>query len=180
MIRRITSWTTKKPTTPFAAAAEQQLKPMTTTLLKAAYSVTTATTAKLSPANTVATESGLMTTLDLTVCRSAIPATTITTLLANAAGALFTVITPTTAMTMITPTATGATRNVRTAPFMSTTTSPNRYFTATQSAISAWNLKSMRVARMATTQIRFWVSATGLRSTSTLNLMAVFQTVWKS
>ena len=59
----------------------------------------------------------------------------------------------------ITPTATVATRNVRTVLFTNTTTSPNRYFTASQSAISAWNLKSTRVVRTATMLIRFWVSA---------------------
>ena len=67
----------------------------------------------------------------------------------------------TTTMTMITPTATVATRNVRTVPFTNTITSPTRYFMATASAISAWNLKSTRAARTAITLIRFWVSATG-------------------
>ena len=69
-----------------------------------------ATTAKLSPANTVATESGQTTMQAQTVCRSATPATTITTLPASAAAESFTGTTLTTTMTMITPTATGATK----------------------------------------------------------------------
>ena len=153
--------TTTKTHAPFAAAAEQRLKPMITTLLKAAYSAMIATTAKPSPANTAATESGRTIMQALTACRSAIRATMITTLPASAVAESFTGTTLTTTMTMITPTATVATRNVRTVPFTNTITSPTRYFMATASAISAWNLKSTRAARTAITLIRFWVSATG-------------------
>ena len=72
-----------------------------------------------------------------------------------------------------------ATRNARTVPFMNTITSPNPYFTVTQSVISAWNLRSTRVVRTATTLIRFWVSATGLWSISTLSQTEAFQTAWR-
>ena len=155
------------------------MKPMTITLLKAAFYAMTATTAKLSLVSIAVTESGRTTTQAQTVCRSATPATTITTRPVSAVAESFTGTTPTTMMRTITPIAIGAMRNARTVLFMSTITSPTRYFTVTQSVISAWNLKSMRAERTATTLIRFWVSATGLRSTSTLNLMAVFQTEWK-
>ena len=165
---------------PFAAAAERQSKLMTTTHLKAAFYATTATTARQSFANTGATESGQTIMQAQTVCRSATPATMITIRPANAAAESFTVIMPITMMTMITPIATGVTRNVRTAPFTNITTSPTPYFTVTQSAISAWNLKSTRVARTVTMLIRFWVSATGLRSISTSSPTEAFQTAWKS
>ena len=156
------------------------MKPMTITLLKAAYSAMTATTAKPSPVNTVVTEYGQTTTQAQTVCRSAIRATMITIRPASAVAESFAVIMPITMMTMITPTATIATRNVRTVPFTNTITSPNPYFMVTRSAISAWNLKSTRAVRTATTLIRFWVSATGLRSTSTSSQMAASRTEWKS
>ena len=152
---------------PSAAAAGQQSRTMTTTLLTVTYSVMIATTAKLSPANTVVTESGQTIMQVRTACRFAIRATMITTRPANAVVVSFIATTPTTMMTPITPTATVATRNVRTAQFTSTTTSPNSFFTVTASGISAWNLRSTRAARTATTLIRFWVSATGLRSIST-------------
>ena len=132
-----------------------------------AYCATCVFTVKRLNAHIAATESGLTTMQALIACRSAIRVTMITTQPVNAAAESFTVIMPITMMTMTTPTATAATRNVRTAPFTSTTTSPTLSFMVTQSAISAWNLKSTRAVRTATTLIRFWVSATGLRSTST-------------
>lgn len=128
-------------------------------------SALTAITTKPSPANTAASAFGMTTTQALTTCRSANAATMTTTPPANAAGALFTAITPTTTMT-ITPTATGAMRNAVKAQSTSTVTSLTRFSTATRSAIMALNLKSTRAERTAITQIRFWVSATGLRNES--------------
>ncbi len=139
----------------------------------------TATTEKLSLVSIAVTESGPTIMQALTVCRSAIPATTITTRPVNAAVESFIGIVPTMTMTMITPTATAATRNASTVPFTNTATSRTRYFTATRSAISAWNLRSTRAARAVTMRIRFWTSATGLRSTSTLNPTAASRTEWR-
>jgi len=131
------------------------LKLMTTTRSTATYSATTAITAKPSPANTVVTESGRTIMRALTVCHSAIRAMTIITRPASAAAESFIGTTPTTMMRTITPTSTDATRNVRTAQFTSTITSPTRYFTVTASVISVWNLKSTRAARTVTMLIRF-------------------------
>ena len=109
--------------------------------------VTCVFTVKQLNAHIAAKESGLTIMQAQTVRRSAIRATMITTRPASAAGALSTVIMPITMMTMTTPTATGATRNVRTVPFTNITTNPIPYFTATANAISAWNLKSTRAAK---------------------------------
>ena len=96
---------------------------MTTTHLRAAFYAMTAITARQSFVSTAVTESGLTTMQALTVCRSATRATMTTTRPVNAAVVLSTATTPITMMTMITPIATGAMRNARTAQFTSTTTS---------------------------------------------------------
>ena len=88
---------------PFAAAAEQQSKPMITTHLMVTFFAMNATAAKQSPASIAATESGQTTMQAQTVCHSATLATMITTRPANAAVESFIETTPITMMTMTTP-----------------------------------------------------------------------------
>ena len=96
MIWRNTPWTETKPHDQFAAAAEQQSKPMTTIHLMVTFFAMNATTAKQSPASTAATEYGQMTTQAQTVCHSATLATTTSTRPANVVGVLSTATTPAT------------------------------------------------------------------------------------